>query len=453
MGLRVGQGRQQLLRVRHRQRPRVHGRLSGDQAPDLRSRRPAVADRRPRRRRHALRQGARRRARPGRRVPAGLRRQHLGDELRLAVRGGRRGAQPGRGAGRLPAEHGGGRAVGAPPARRRTDLPDRHRLLRMPRRAGPVRPAAPQGPGGRRARAGPGDQAQPGCEAGARGSAARRQGLGRDRGGPGRAAGRGLREPLPARRVQRRRQPARLGGAAGRRDRAAGRHQVRRRRPRVLAGAHRRHGRHRPGRGLRDDRRRRGRHGRRAADLHRLGVAALPARVLTRLRGVRPPGPAGRRRLHRRRQARPARQRRRRLRAGVRHGQRRPRGDAVHRLHPGAEVPHRHLPDRRRDPERVAVARAGPGAEVGPGRQLREDAAPRPAEGRRGVRPRAPRADRGRLRGGAHRADGVVAAGRGVRLRAGLGPALGRRSGRDRADHGGGGGAGRHRAAVPDAVG
>ncbi len=51
------------------------------------------------------------------------------------------------------------------------------------------------------------------------------------------AAGRRLRQPVAARRVQRRRQPARLGGAARRRDRPAGRHQVGRRRPRVLERA------------------------------------------------------------------------------------------------------------------------------------------------------------------------------------------------------------------------
>ena len=47
---------------------------------------------------------------------------------------GGRGAQPGRGAGRLPAEHRRGRAVAAPPARRRPGLPDRHGVLRLPRR-------------------------------------------------------------------------------------------------------------------------------------------------------------------------------------------------------------------------------------------------------------------------------------------------------------------------------
>ena len=41
-----------------------------------------------------------------------------------------------------------------PPPRRRAGLPDRHRLLRLPRRAGPLRPGAAQGRGRRRARCG-----------------------------------------------------------------------------------------------------------------------------------------------------------------------------------------------------------------------------------------------------------------------------------------------------------
>ena len=67
-------------------------------------------------------------------------------------------------------------------------------------------------------------------------------------------------------------------------------------------------------------------------------------------------------RVHRRRQARPARQRRRRLRARRRHGERRAGGDAGPRLHPGPEVPHRPLPDRRGHAERVADPRARPDA-------------------------------------------------------------------------------------------
>ena len=50
-------------------------------------------------------------------------------------------------------------------------------------------------------------------------------------------AGRGLHQPVPARRVLRHRQPARLGRAARRRDRPAGRHQVRRRRHGLLGAS------------------------------------------------------------------------------------------------------------------------------------------------------------------------------------------------------------------------
>ena len=51
--------------------------------------------------------------------------------------------------------------------------------------------------------------------------------------------------------------------------------------------------------------------------------------------------------------------------------ERRPRGDALDRLHPGAAVPHRPLPDRHHDAEPVAHARAGTGAEIGSTGQLR----------------------------------------------------------------------------------
>ena len=65
--------------------------------------------------------------------------------------------------------------------------------------------------------------------------------------------------------------------------------------------------------------------------------AAFP-RAYRRLRAPR----AGRgRRLHRLGEARPARERPRRVRDGRRPGQRRPRGDARHRLPPDAEVPRR----------------------------------------------------------------------------------------------------------------
>ena len=166
--------------------------------------------------------------------------------------------------------------------------------------------------------------------------------------------GPGLRQPVAAHRVQRRGQPARLRRAARRRDRPAGRHQERRRRDGLLARADPADGPGRPWRRLRDHRRRRGRHRRLAADLRRLDRAALPDGLLPGLRHLRR-GRADRRRdLHRLRQARPARERRGRVRAGRRHGQRGPRGDDVDRLHPVAEVPHRPVPDRRRHPGPVA---------------------------------------------------------------------------------------------------
>ena len=61
--------------------------------------------------------------------------------------------------------------------------------------------------------------------------------------------------------------------------------------------------------------------------------------------------------------------------ARLRHDQRRARGDAVDRLHPGAALPHRPLPDRRRDAEQVADARPRSDAEVGAARELPRDAA------------------------------------------------------------------------------
>ena len=84
----------------------------------------------------ALREGARRgrAAGPRRSGPTSVV-NISGDELRLAVRQRDRGAQPRRGAGRLPAQHRRGRAVAVPPARRRAGLPDRHGVLRLPRRA------------------------------------------------------------------------------------------------------------------------------------------------------------------------------------------------------------------------------------------------------------------------------------------------------------------------------
>ncbi|GAB6987061.1 glutamate synthase-related protein [Nocardioides pyridinolyticus] len=65
----------------------------------------------------------------------------------------------------LPAQHRRGRGLALPPQRRGPGLPDRHGLLRLPGRGGPVQPA--QAEGARRERPDPGarDQAQPGRQA------------------------------------------------------------------------------------------------------------------------------------------------------------------------------------------------------------------------------------------------------------------------------------------------
>ena len=99
-------------------------------------------------------EGARRRARPPPRLPPGLGGQRLGDELRLALAGRDRGAQPRRGARRLPAEHRRGRHLRVPPPRRRARLPDRHRLLRLPRRGRPLLARAAARAGRRKRRCG-----------------------------------------------------------------------------------------------------------------------------------------------------------------------------------------------------------------------------------------------------------------------------------------------------------
>ena len=135
VGVRLGQAGEQLLRLRHRQRPRAQrrqrrssttARSAGAARPTARrARRRACRPRRssggPRGRRHAFRPD--------------VGREHLRDELRLAV-----GATPSRrstGAprGRLPAQHRRGRRLAVPPQRRRPGLPDRDGVLRLPRRA------------------------------------------------------------------------------------------------------------------------------------------------------------------------------------------------------------------------------------------------------------------------------------------------------------------------------
>jgi hypothetical protein len=97
--------------------------------------------------------------------------------------------------------------------------------------------------------------------------------------------------------------------------------------------------------------------------------SARPSRGLPRLRRARA---ARADRLGALGQGRPARPRAAGDGDGRRPAARRPRADAVDRLHPGQEVPHRPLPHRRRDPVGLALARPGPDAQGGPLRELRQ---------------------------------------------------------------------------------
>ena len=171
-------------------------------------------------------------------VPPGLDRQHLGDELRLAVR-----ARPSRrstGARRWPAAC----TTPARAASRRTtataatsifqigtayfgcrDEQGRFDLERLKDlvAGAPVRAIE--------------IKLSQGAKPGLGGLLPGAEGLRGDRRDPRRAGGRRLHQPVPPRRVLRRRQPARLGRAARRRDRPAGRDQVRGRRHGLLGRA------------------------------------------------------------------------------------------------------------------------------------------------------------------------------------------------------------------------
>jgi hypothetical protein len=221
LGLRLRQAGEQLLRVRHRQRRRAHPRLRDHQAPHVRPDRAHASAGWRRIDVVALREGPRGRPRPPRGLPPRLGGQPLRDELRVAVRPGRRGAQPGGRGSRVSAQHRRGQHLAVPPVRRRAGLADRDRVLRLPRRAGPVRPGTAEGGCRRVTGAGAGDQAEPGRQAGPGRPAARGEGHAGDRRDPRDTGREGLREPVAAHDVPQRRRAARLGRAAGGRDRAA----------------------------------------------------------------------------------------------------------------------------------------------------------------------------------------------------------------------------------------
>ena len=121
-----------------------------------------------------------------------------------------------------------------------------------------------------------------------------------------------------------------------------------------------------------------------------------------------------------------------RLRTRLRHGQRRPRGDARGGLHPGDALPHRPLSDRCRHPVALVDARPRPAGQVPSGGQLRRDSprrapSPRALVRRRSPGPRDPGPHRDR-----RRALQRHARGRRVRLRIRLAPPLRSPTGRNR---------------------
>ena len=373
-----------------------------------------------------MREGARRRAGAAARVPSRLGREHLRDELRGAVGQRRHRAEP-----RLPRW----RAACRTPARAASRPTIAAAASWSTRSAAATSAAGTSTAGSTSPRFTDTVASAPvraleiklsqGAKPGLGGVLPRAKVSAEISAARGRPARRGLRQPVAARGVLRRRRDARLGRDARRRDRAPGRDQVRGRRSGVLARARPPDGGHRARGRPRDDRRRRGRHGRCAPGVRGLGEPAVPARLQPGLQDLRGGRAARARGVRGLRQAGAAGERRRRLRPRRGPGQRRPRGDVVDRVRPGPEVPHRPLPDRRDDAEPVARARAGPRPEVGALRQLHPHAAPGPAEARGGDRRRAPRADRLPVGGDPHGAVAGDAAARGVRLRPGLGLPVG----------------------------
>ena len=204
----------------------------------------------------------------------------------------RRGPQPRCADRGLPAEHRGGRHRGRALPRRRAGLPDRHRLLRLSRRARPLQPRS-------------------GCASAWQQAPVRAIEIKLSQG-----AKPGLGGLLPAVKVTT--EIAAIRGVPAGQDCVSppahsafsdvdgliefveliaqatgpsGGHQVRRRRERLLGEARRAHGGDRRRPGLHHGRRRRGRHRRRAAVVRRPRGAALQARLRARLRAPsRAPG-------------------------------------------------------------------------------------------------------------------------------------------------------------------
>ena len=394
LGLRLGQAGEQLLRLRHRQRHRERRGLAGHQAPHLRRPRRADGAARRRGRRRAGGQGAGRAARTSPRVPAGVGRQHLGDELRLAVAPTR--SRRSTGAPRWP-------AAGTTPAR--AALSPYHRnggdlvfqigtaYFGCRDETGRLRPRPARPTWWRRRRCGHRDQALAGRQAGSRRDAAGRQGQPGDR-----------RDPRHRRRV--RTAPRRAGtrssttstrcstSSSGSPTRRGCRWASSPRSATWSSGTtwSPRWRRTRPRRRLRQHRRRRGRHRRRAAGLRRLGRLPLPARLRRGLPPVRrAPGSPTRSPSS----------------APASSGSPRPPSSpspsaptrstsGARRCSPSAASrPRSATPTTARpaSPPRTPWLQRGldPHLKCGAGRQLRRVAAPGPAQGLRGCRCRPPR--------------------------------------------------------------